>query len=148
MSHKNILFEDNLLIKTIDKDGKVFEKVSRIAGKGDDTKCHIELDVNSDIYPMSVGSLYEIAISKSLQIDGTSTPNHFSIETFQKKNSLLEKYDYVMYGKVFKYSEDNNGLVTIYISFGGLLMGITGEPSSLIGLNIDERVYLLLKKLD
>ncbi len=36
---------------------------------------------------------------------------------------------------------------TVYISFGGLLMSLTGEQKDLKRLEIDSRIYLLLKKM-
>jgi DNA-directed RNA polymerase I, II, and III subunit RPABC3 len=148
MSLKNTLFEDNLRITEIDKDGKAFDKVSRVEGITEDSNCKIVLDVNSDVYPVSKENYYTILITKSLNADGTPSANTFSIDMYTKKNSLMDKYDYVTYGKIFKYSEETNGKVSIYASFGGLLLGITGSPSQLSNLVMDDRIYLLLKKLD
>jgi len=148
MSQKNTLFEDNLRITEIDKDGKAFDKVSRVEGITEDSNCKIVLDVNSDVYPVSKENYYTILITKSLNADGTPSANTFSIDMYTKKNSLMDKYDYVTYGKIFKYSEETNGKVSIYASFGGLLLGITGSPSQLSNLVMDDRIYLLLKKLD
>jgi DNA-directed RNA polymerase I, II, and III subunit RPABC3 len=148
MSQKNVLFEDNLRISEIDREGKAFEKVSRAEGITEDSECKIQIDINSDIYPISKDSYYSIMITKSLFADGSPSPNSFNIEMYTKKNSLMEKFDYVMHGKIFKYSEERNGEISIYASFGGLLFGITGEPSHLSNLSMDERVYLLLKKLN
>ena len=39
--------------------------------------------------------------------------------------SLMDKYEYVMYGKLYKYGDERVGgalKVDVYISFGGLLM--------------------------
>jgi DNA-directed RNA polymerase I, II, and III subunit RPABC3 len=146
MTQKNILFEDNIAVTTVDKEGKVFDKVSRIEAKADDTDCKLILDINSEIYPMYKDSAYSILITKSVYADGSPSPNNFNYEMYTKKNSLVERYDYVAYGKIFKYSEENDGKVSVYISFGGLLLGITGEPTHLNGLKMDERVYLMLKK--
>jgi DNA-directed RNA polymerases I, II, and III subunit RPABC3 len=148
MSQKNTLFEDNLRITEIDKDGKAFDKVSRVEGITEDSNCKIVLDVNTDVYPVSKENYYTILITKSLNADGTPSANTFSIDMYTKKNSLMDKYDYVTYGKIFKYSEETNGKVSIYASFGGLLLGITGSPSQLSNLVMDDRIYLLLKKLD
>ena len=148
MLQKNVLFEDNLRITEIDKDGKAFDKVSRVEGITEDSNCKIMLDVNSDIYPVSKESYYAILITKSLNPDGNPSPNTFSFDTFTKKNSLMDKYDYVTHGKIFKFSEESNGKVSIYASFGGLLLGITGAPSHLSNLAMDERIYLLLKKIN
>ena len=148
MLQKNTLFEDNLKITDIDKDGKTFDKVSRIEGVAEDSKCKINLDINSDIYPVSKENYYQILITKSLNSDGTPSPNNFNYDIFTKKNSLMDQYDYVTYGKIFKFSEESAGRVSIYASFGGLLLGITGSATQLSNLVLDERIYLLLKKLD
>jgi DNA-directed RNA polymerase I, II, and III subunit RPABC3 len=148
MLQKNTLFEDNLRITEIDKEGKAFDKVSRVEGITEDSNCKIILDVNTDVYPMSKENYYTILITKSLNADGTPSQNTFSIDMYSKKNSLMDKYDYVTFGKIFRYSEESNGKVSIYASFGGLLLGITGSPSQLSNLVMDDRIYLLLKKLD
>ena len=148
MSQKNTLFEDSFRITEIDKEGRAFDKVSRIEGFGEDSNCKITLDINTDVYPVSKEKYYSILIAKSLNADGTPSPNNFSYDVYTKKNSLMDKYDYVTFGKIFKYSEESNGKVTIYASFGGLLLGITGSPSQLSNLVMDDRIYLLLKKLD
>lgn len=148
MTQKNNLFEDNLRITEVNKDGKVFDKVSRVEGITDDSLCKVLLDVNSDVYPIPKDSYYQMLITKSLNADGSPSPNTFSFDMYSKKNSLIDKFDYVTYGKIFKYSEDPSGKVSVYASFGGLLLGITGSPSQLANLTMDERIYLLLKKID
>ena len=39
---------------------------------------------------------------------------------------MIDKYEYVMYGKVFKCAEAGGGQLIIHISFGGLLMELRG----------------------
>ncbi len=66
--------------------------------------------------------------------------------------TLADTYDYVMYGKVFKFldekEKDQPAKLSILISFGGLLMNLKGSPTNkaFSTINLDERVYLLLKK--
>ena len=146
MSQSNILFEDLLEVESIDKDIKVFEKVQRIEGKTEDSNCEIILDVNSEIYPMQK-AVYSILLAKSLNTDGTPSPTTFNYDNYIKKDTLMDKYDYVMYGKIFKFTEENDGNVTISVSFGGLLFSIKGQPSAFNDINLDERIYLLLKKI-
>lgn len=67
--------------------------------------------------------------------------------------SLADEYDYVMYGKVYKKAEgkkattDTTGDVTLYASFGGLLMSLAADKADLEGAHLDDRVYLLVKKV-
>jgi DNA-directed RNA polymerase I, II, and III subunit RPABC3 len=147
MTQKNIIFEDTILINELDKDGRFFEKVSRVDATSEVYDCKISFDVNVDIYPVQKGSFYTLVLAKSLNTDGMASPNTFSYDLYTKKNTLLDKYDYVMYGKIFKFNEENDGRVSIFVSFGGLLLSITGNQNHLQDLKIDERIYLLLKKI-
>ena len=123
------------------------------------------MDINSDIYPMKVGAPYTILLVKSIY-DSKKVPEKFDYDLFANpKNSLMENYDYVMCGKVFQFSSDkkkdgngdNSGedTLSISISFGGLLFQIsklkrddkTGKPKSFENINLDETLYLLIKKL-
>ena len=63
------LIDDTLLVTGINKDGKVFEKVSRISGSTEILKLNIELDVNTDIYQIQEGSMYEFCLANSLTQD-------------------------------------------------------------------------------
>ena len=105
MSHKNIYFEDTLVINTLDKHGKVFDRITRIEGVTNDSNCNIILDINSEIYKITKDKQYSILLTKSLFPDGT-TSNQFNYDLYLKKNSLLENYEYVMNGKVFKLTEE------------------------------------------
>ena len=70
--------------------------------------------------------------------------------------SLADKYDYVMYGKIFKseleksgdmYSSYINANRAIYGSFGGLMLSLKGPMKNLSSFAVDTNVYILLKKL-
>ena len=146
MSTNNRVFEETVEIKYIDRDVKVFDKVQRCEGTTRDTNYEISMDINSEIYPMKKGALY------------------FDYELFANtKNTLMDNYDYVMCGKVFQFSPDKKkdgdntepDTLSISISFGGLLFQIsklkrddkTGKPKSFEDINLDETLYLLIKKL-
>jgi DNA-directed RNA polymerase I, II, and III subunit RPABC3 len=62
----------------------------------------------------------------------------------------MDKYEYVMYGRVFKYKDASaQGAVRadVFVSFGGLLMQLTGDPARLQELALDLNVYLLIRKV-
>jgi DNA-directed RNA polymerase I, II, and III subunit RPABC3 len=72
--------------------------------------------------------------------------------TISRKESLLDAYEYVMYGLVYKYTpetgnKDGGVKVSVYVSFGGLLMKLTGDPAKLNVLEVDSKVYLLMRKV-
>ena len=163
MSTNNRVFEETVEIKYIDRDVKVFDKVQRCEGTTRDTNYEISMDINSEIYPMKKGALYTIILAKSIY-ESKATPKNFDYELFANtKNTLMDNYDYVMCGKVFQFSPDKKkdgdntepDTLSINISFGGLLFQIsklkrddkTGKPKSFEDINLDETLYLLIKKL-
>ena len=38
-------------------------------------------------------------------------------------------------------------LLQVYVSYGGLLMQLTGDPKRLEDLDIDQNIYLLMRKV-
>lgn len=62
----------------------------------------------------------------------------------------MDKFEYVMHGKVFKIGEDRTSVpskTTVYASFGGLLMLLKGEQNSLAQLEVDRYIYILLRRM-
>jgi len=141
-----LLFEDIFDIKNIDKDGKKFEKVSRIHGISENYEMELILDVNTDIFPLEINQKLSFALSSTLNLDGTPDEGTFDQSS---KPSLLDKFEYVMYGKVFKYQEERSPTLklALYVSFGGLLMMLKGDPRNLVGIENDSRLYLLIRKV-
>ena len=117
------LIDDTILVTNINKDGKFFEKgtlthsnlaiVSRIEAKSEVMKLDIQLDVNTDIYPMEKEAYYSMVLATSINTDGSE---EFDLFRYQHEGSsgpeglgsLMEQYQYVMHGKVFKYNIDND----------------------------------------
>ena len=161
MSSNNRVFEETLKIDSIDKDLKVFDKVQRCEGFTEDTHYYIAMDINSEIYPMKVGAFYKLLLAKSI-FESKPTKKHFDYELFANtKNTLMDNFDYAMCGKVFQFSQDKKkndnsdiDTLSISISFGGLLFQIskikrddkTGKPKGFEDIDIDETLYLLIKK--
>jgi len=145
MSNSHILFEDIFDVKDIDKDGKKFDKVSRLECFGENYEMDLLIDINTDIYPMEVNDKFTFVLTSSLNLDGAPDEGVFDQSG---KPSLLDKYEYAMYGKVFKYQEEKGPIpkVSIYVSFGGLLMRLKGDYRNLQSIETDSRVYCLIRK--
>ena len=160
----NIVFDEIFEVESIDKDSKIFEKVQRCEGKTKTTNYNIMLDINSDIYPLEVGGSYSIVLARSIEENGKAKANEFDYEyTLNKKNTLMDKYEYVMRGRVFQFSSDKkrNGdnskqdSLCISISFGGLLLDISnlkrdeksGKPRAFEDIEVDEELFFLMKKI-
>eukprot|EP01113_Clastostelium_recurvatum_P047608 TRINITY_DN8520_c0_g1_i2.p1 TRINITY_DN8520_c0_g1~~TRINITY_DN8520_c0_g1_i2.p1 ORF type:complete len:156 (-),score=35.53 TRINITY_DN8520_c0_g1_i2:24-464(-) len=141
-----ILFEDIFNVKDIDPDGKKFEKVSRFYCVSESYEMDLFLDVNTDIYQISEEDRFTLVLAPTLDLHGAPDDGIFNpIE----RPSLADKYEYVMYGKVFKYQEETQPTqkVSLYLSFGGLLMLLKGDPRNLQGIEPEARLYLLIRKV-
>ncbi|RWS30191.1 DNA-directed RNA polymerases I: II: and III subunit RPABC3-like protein [Leptotrombidium deliense] len=116
-----VLFEDIFDVKDMDPEGKKFDR-------GDKFRLVVASTLREDGYPD----------------DGEWNPNDSS-------SSRADSFEYVMYGRIYKIEgDDGTGDATrlaAYVSFGGLLMRLQGDPNNLHGFEIDKPVYLLMKKL-
>ena len=140
----SILFQDQFEIK---ETSKKFDRVSRVncrlAEEG--YEMALDLDYNSDLLDLELNDKFTLAVANTLALDGSVDAG-----TFDQSGapSLLDQYDYAMYGKLYKWKQDQpKAPVEIYISFGGLLMRLKGDASRLAKLSLDSRVYLLLRKI-
>ncbi|KAK9819784.1 hypothetical protein WJX72_002320 [[Myrmecia] bisecta] len=145
-----MLFEDIFEVLEKDPDGKKFDKVSRLRCRSDLYEMDLTLDVNSDLYPKEVGEKFSLALSKTLNLDGSEMEGHFTASLHSGKPSLLDKYDYVMHGKIFKFKDNTAGghvRLEVFISFGGLLMQLIGDAKKLSQLENDMDVFLLMRSV-
>jgi DNA-directed RNA polymerase I, II, and III subunit RPABC3 len=151
----------------------------------------LDIDVNSDLLALDINDRFTFALARTLSLDTSRADSG----TFDQTGapSLLDQYDYVMYGKVrvcrrtpqrsqphrarilrafrpcayvlsdvcprlalprvlalraqlYKWKQDNpKAPVDLYVSFGGLLMRLKGDADRLSKLQLDSRIYLLLR---
>jgi DNA-directed RNA polymerase I, II, and III subunit RPABC3 len=138
----SILFEDYFEVKAINKDGTFFDRVSRLDCTSDNFEMELQLDINSEIYKLRLNQKFTMALAKSLNLDGSNT------QPADGAPSLLDKYEYAMFGKVFKIKEGTNMKISVFASFGGLLMLLKGDQRNLQGIELDNNIYLLIRKID
>ncbi|KAI9099480.1 hypothetical protein DFS34DRAFT_617704 [Phlyctochytrium arcticum] len=150
---KNRLFESTFEVKDIDPFGKKFDRVSRIKAESETVDIEILLDVNTEIYPLNVGEKFSFLLASTLSLDATTTSSTAEDaqprEIWRQKageQSLADAYEYVMYGKVYKYDDSGASKVSVYASFGGLLLCIAGDYRQVQDLDVGMNIYLLMKK--
>ena len=137
-------FEDIFEVIDRDPDGKKFDRVSRYTCRSE-FDAELAIDVNVDAYPLRVGQRFSLALAQTLSLDGSPEDDSFDQSG---KPSLADGYEYVMYGKCYKKVEENAGGLTrasAYVSFGGLLMNLKADPKNLQDVEIDDRIYLLMR---
>ncbi|EJD03977.1 RNA polymerase I [Fomitiporia mediterranea MF3/22] len=154
----NIVFDDLFTINAIDKDGKKFDRVSRLFAHSSNYDMDLTLDYNTELYPLKSGESFSLVLASSLvraveggAINGTDgteeeKDTHIWRPDGKGRRGLEEDYEYVMYGRVYKFDGGTAEIVTAYLSFGGLLMSLTGSYRHMTGIVLGEPVYLLMRR--
>ncbi|KAJ3776938.1 hypothetical protein FB446DRAFT_719705 [Lentinula raphanica] len=155
----NIVFDDIFNISAIDKEGKKFDRVSRLYAHSKNYDMDLTLDYNIELFPLQVHQNFALALASSLA-RGPPTANNADTNEEEDKDKdkdvwrpdgkgrrgLEEDYDYVMYGKIYKFDGGDSDYVTAYISFGGLLMSMTGSFRHMTNIVLGDSIYVLLRK--
>lgn len=135
---------------------KKFDRVSRLYARSKNYDMDLTLDYNIELFPLVNGDSFAMALASSLSRDG-GAPTADGEDGEDKdrdvwrpdgkgRRGLEEDYDYVMYGKVYKFDTGSSDVVTAYASFGGLLLSITGSYRHLTNVVLGDPVYVLLRK--
>lgn len=123
--------------------------VSRLHCESESFKMDLILDVNTMLYPVDLGDKFRLVIATTLREDGY--PDDGEYNPADTGPSRADSFEYVMYGKIYRIEGDDiTGETTrlaAYVSFGGLLMRLQGDPNNLHGFEVDNHVYLLMKKI-
>merc|ERR1712039_488833 len=85
-----------------DKGRKYFEKVSRFKCQSFSPDIDLELDINTDLFPLKIGDCFELVLTSTLDINTSTIIDNYSLEQLIPKKSLLDHFDYVMYGKIYE----------------------------------------------
>ncbi|XP_054783488.1 DNA-directed RNA polymerases II and V subunit 8A-like [Prosopis cineraria] len=142
-----VLFDDIFRVDQLNppEGKKAFDKVTRVEAKSERFDMFMHLDINSEIYPLQVGQKFALLLVPTLNPDGTPDTGYY---VQGKGQSLADNFEYVMYGKLYRISEESGQeKAEIYISFGGLLMMLVGDPSHCNKFELDQRLYLLIRKV-
>ncbi|CAL5368835.1 unnamed protein product [Camellia sinensis] len=144
------LLEDIFRVERVDPDGKKFDRVfefSRIEAVSEQLDMHMQLDVNTEIYPLHVGEKFMMVLASTLNLDGTPDSGYY---TQGGRKSLADKFEYVMHGKLYRISDASgpNVKVEMCVSFAGLLMLLKGDPTTVAQkFELDQRLFILIRKV-
>ncbi|KAL9319303.1 hypothetical protein ACSQ67_015820 [Phaseolus vulgaris] len=167
---ENNLFEDIFRVEKLNPDDKkLFERVTRIEARSEKFDMFMHLDINSEIYPLKVGQKFTLVLVSSLNPDGTPDTGYYTQLLWLKRDdrftavcqmtpeldvmainrqSLANNFEYVMYGKLYRITEGSGReKAELNISFGGLLMLLKGDTSHCNKFELDQRLYLLIRKV-
>lgn len=140
------LFDEFFTITEFDQ--TKYDRVARITGYSHDGTTSFTLDINTELFPVEQGESLKLVLASSLSLDGSKDDGRgWKDDGHNPEPTLAEIYDYVCYGKCYKFEDGGDGQIIskAYLSFGGLLMALSGPHKKLIPLRIDN-VYLLVSR--
>lgn len=138
-------FNDNFHILKLNPERKVFDRIDRILAQGEtweDTE--LLMDINSELWSVAEGDKVELALATTLALDGSPDDGTYNPNMGP---SLLDKYEYVVHGLVYAFNHKGEHRIEIDVSFGGLLMRLTGDPRHLKDIQLDQNIFCLMKKI-
>eukprot|EP01054_Gregarina_sp_Poly1_P001543 Gregarina_sp_Poly_1__1542@NODE_138_length_13117_cov_118_636935_g123_i0_p6_GENE_NODE_138_length_13117_cov_118_636935_g123_i0NODE_138_length_13117_cov_118_636935_g123_i0_p6_ORF_typecomplete_len155_score29_53RNA_pol_Rpb8/PF03870_15/2_4e31RNA_pol_RpbG/PF16992_5/0_015RNA_pol_RpbG/PF16992_5/0_085_NODE_138_length_13117_cov_118_636935_g123_i022292693 len=139
-----VLLEDRITIDSIDN--SKFENVSRIRGRSVAYDAEITLDMNTAIFPVKEKETLLVAFAEhSSKTSGPTGDDSGGNAASPQLVALIDEYEYVCLGKIFSEEERLPDKRSVYLSFGGLLCGITADKEILSEFVIDRRLFMLVK---
>ena len=125
--------------------GAKFEKVNRLLCKGVVYELEFLVDVNHELFEADANDKLTVAIATSLALDGADVAA-VDYARLDGKPSLMDQFEYVMHGVVYKIQHVKGTAVEVYLSHGGLLARFVGDQRHLKKLAVDAEVYTLIRK--
>ncbi|TIA90659.1 hypothetical protein E3P99_01464 [Wallemia hederae] len=140
----SIVFDHIFSVDSIDKDGKKFDRVARVGATSSTPNLNCIIDLPIEIFSLAESEKFTMALSTSLSSDSTVQSSGW--RPGMDSEGLAADYEYVCFGKVYKFDEGKQEIATAYISFGGLLLAITGHVRYLTDISVGEDIYLLIRR--
>lgn len=91
-----------------DINAQKYDRVSRLKGNTDSGDTEFTLDVNTELYPCSVGERISIVIASTLSLDGTKDDSKGWRGVSRGEQTLADDFDYVCHGKVYRFEEGDD----------------------------------------
>mmetsp|Transcript_24711 Transcript_24711/g.55657 ORF Transcript_24711/g.55657 Transcript_24711/m.55657 type:complete len:141 (+) Transcript_24711:209-631(+) len=135
------VFSDTFEVKAVNPEKKVFDRIDRLQAQADTYDCDLVIDINSELWHIEAGEKIVMTLATSLTgevDDGTYRQND--------EASLLDTCEYAMHGRVYEFNHKGGHKIQIDVSFGGLLMRLTGDQRHLSGVELDKNIYCLMSK--
>lgn len=108
-----LLLDSTFEIKTVVQNK--YDRVARITGERDDLK--FTLDYNCEIYTINEGDTVQLCIASTLSLDGSIANKEAEAakggwrETQMGDATLADGYDYVCYGKMYRFEESSGDMM-------------------------------------
>jgi DNA-directed RNA polymerase I, II, and III subunit RPABC3 len=98
------------------------------------------------------GDKFRLVLATTLREDGYPDSGDWNPQGLETEGSRADSFEYVMSGKVYRIEGDEAAMepssrLAAYVSLGGLLMRLQGDANNLHSFEVDQHMFLLMKKI-
>ena len=97
------LFLDTFSITSLN--AEKYDRVSRVFGHTENGDTELQLDINSELYPIAQGERIQLMLASTLNLDGTRDDGKGWRDVGRGEQSLADTWDYVCHGKIYRFQE-------------------------------------------
>ena len=105
------LFDEHFTVTSFDQ--SKYDRVARIGGTSGDSQTVMTLDINTELYPCSVGDNLHVVLANSLSLDGSKDDGKGWRDVSRNgpggETTLADMFDYVCHGKIYKFEDGDDG---------------------------------------
>jgi DNA-directed RNA polymerase I, II, and III subunit RPABC3 len=105
------LFDETFTITTLNHEK--YERVGRIGCTSSNSETSMFLDINTELFPLTVGETIHVVLASSLSLDGTKDDSRGWRDVGGSgpgaETTLADMFDYVCHGKVYKFEDVEDG---------------------------------------
>lgn len=135
MSGDATLFEESFTVTEYDQ--SKYDRVARISCTSSDSQTIMTLDINIELFPCAVSDTLHVVLSTTLALDGTKDDDKGWRDVGKNGDApatIADLYDYVCYGKVYKFEETYDGS-TMCVFSSCFLRRVASSYSSMLTLS-------------
>ena len=97
------LFSDTFTVTDVNK--QKYERVARLSANTENGDTFLTLDINTELFPCSVGDHLQLLLASTLALDGSKDDGKGWRDVGRGEASLADDYDYVCHGKIYRFEE-------------------------------------------
>lgn len=97
------LYEETFTITGLN--AQKYDRVSRLTATSADSSTIMSLDVNTELYPISVNDPMQLMLASTLNLDGSKDDRAWRQVSGGTEATLADMWDYVCFGKVYRFEE-------------------------------------------
>lgn len=109
------LFSDTFTITDIN--AQKYDRVARLSAHTENGDTFLKLDVNSEVFPCSIGERLHVLLASTLALDGSKDDGKGWREVGRGEQSLADEYDYVCHGKIYRFDEGDEENMLVHFFF-------------------------------